>query len=180
MSKTRKDYENYLHVTVTKTDSNRECFSRHGLCMNIVGKEVSAQQIAANSITLFQGKEENLISLCWNDKYDKTDNNVICSNTNINDDQQNMTCHDGNTIRMSKRHKKHPAKKEWYFYGKKSSYKKYIYHNNNNEAINGVDDMSSSTKISSRQQTTRNEAFMLYHQNICGLRRKINELRAFM
>jgi hypothetical protein len=31
--------------------------------MNIVGKEVSAQQIAANNITLFQGKKEDLISL---------------------------------------------------------------------------------------------------------------------
>lgn len=36
--------------------------------------------------------------------------------------------------------------------------------------------MPSSNKISSQQQTTRNEAFPLYHQNIGGLRRKINEL----
>jgi hypothetical protein len=99
--------------------------------------------------------------LCWNDKYDGTDDNVICSNTNINDDQQNMTCQDGNTIRMAKRHKKHPAKKKlWFFMVKKSSYKKYINHNNNNEAINRFYDMPSSNKISSRQQTTRNEAYI--------------------
>lgn len=59
-----KIMKNCQYVTVMKTDSNRECFNRHGLCMNIVGKEVSAQQIAANSITLFQGKkEDNLIVL---------------------------------------------------------------------------------------------------------------------
>ena len=86
------------------------------LCMSIVCKEVSAQPAAANSITLFQGKKEDLISLCWNDKYDEIDNNVICSNTNINDDQQNMTCQDENTIRMSKRHKKPPVKKEWWLF----------------------------------------------------------------
>jgi hypothetical protein len=66
------------------------------------------------------------------------------------------------------------------FYGKKSSYRKYINCNNNNGAINRVDDTPSSNKISSRQQTTRNEEFMLYHQNICGRRRKINVLYAFM
>lgn len=104
--------KNYQYVTVMKTGSNRECFSRHVLCMNIVCKEVSAQQIAANSITLFQGKKEDLISLCWNDKYDEI-NTVIRSNTNINADQQNMTCQDENTIRMSKRHKKPPVKSEW-------------------------------------------------------------------
>lgn len=60
------------------------------------------------------------------------------------------------------------------FYGKKSSYGKYINCNNNNGTINRVDDMPSSNKISSRQQTTRNEVFMLYNGNICGLRRKIN------
>jgi hypothetical protein len=63
---------------------------------------------------------------------------------------------------------------------KKSSYRKYINCNNNSGAINRVDDMPSSNEISSRQQTTRNEAFTLYHQNIRGLRRKTNELRAFM
>jgi hypothetical protein len=50
--------------------------------------------------------------LCWNDKYDEIDNNVICINGNINDDQQNTTCQDGNTIRRSKGHKKPPVKKE--------------------------------------------------------------------
>lgn len=69
-------------------------------------KEVSAQKIANNSIILFLRNKEDLISMCWNDKYDEIDNNVICSNTNINDDQQNMTCQDENTIRMSKRPKK--------------------------------------------------------------------------
>jgi len=59
------------------------------------------------------------------------------------------------------------------FYSK-ISYRKYINCNNNNGAINRVDDKPSSNKISSQQQTTR--AFMPYHQNICGLRRKINEL----
>jgi hypothetical protein len=58
-----KIMKNCQYVTVMKTDSNSECFSRHGLCMNIVGKEVSAQQTAANSITLFPGKNEDLISL---------------------------------------------------------------------------------------------------------------------
>jgi hypothetical protein len=141
-----------------------------------VGKEVSDQQIAANNITLFQGKKEDLVSLRWNDKYDETDNNVICSKININDDQQNMTCQNENTIRMSKRHKKTPVEKEWWRFIVKKSYRKYINCNYNNGAINRVDDMPSSNKIGSRQQTTRNEAFTLYHQNICDLRRKINEL----
>jgi len=64
-------------------------------------QRISAQQVA------------DIIPLCWNDKYDETGNNVICSNTSINNDQQNMTCQDENTIRMSKRHKKPPVKKEW-------------------------------------------------------------------
>jgi len=46
--------KNCQYVTVMKTDSTRECFSRLGLYMNIVCKEVSAQQV-----TLFQGKKED-------------------------------------------------------------------------------------------------------------------------
>jgi hypothetical protein len=70
----------------------------------MVGKEVIAQQIAATCAALFQGKNEDPISLFWKDYYNEIDNNLICSNTNISYDQQNITCQD-NTIRMSKRHK---------------------------------------------------------------------------
>ena len=34
-----KIMKNYRYVTVMKTDSTRKCFSRHGLCMDIVCKE---------------------------------------------------------------------------------------------------------------------------------------------
>jgi len=46
--------KNPKYVTVMQTDSNREFFMRHGLHMNMTGKEVCAQQIAATSIALFQ------------------------------------------------------------------------------------------------------------------------------
>jgi hypothetical protein len=90
-----------------KTDSNRNYFMRHGLHMNIVGKEVIAQQTAATCTALFQGKIEDPISLYWKDYYNEIDNNLI---SNTNDDQQNITCQD-NTIRMLKRHKKPPVTK---------------------------------------------------------------------
>ena len=93
---------------------------RYGLLMNRVSKGVIAQQIAATCTALFQGKKDP-ISLCWKDYYNENDNNLICSNTNISDDQQNITCQD-NTIRMSKRP---PVTKNGDFYGKKSSYRKY-------------------------------------------------------
>jgi len=51
--------KNSKYVTVMKTDSNREYFMRHGLHMNMTGKEVRAQQIAATSIALFQGEKDN-------------------------------------------------------------------------------------------------------------------------
>ena len=103
---------NCKYVTVMKTDTGREQFMRHGLHMNIVEKEVSVQQIAANSIEIFQGKKEDPISLCWNDYYNESDNTVICSNTNSNDDQQNITCRDDNTIIKSKGIKKTSSYKE--------------------------------------------------------------------
>ena len=51
--------KNSKYVTVMKTDSNREYFMRHGLHMNMTGKEVCAQQIAAISTALFQGEKDN-------------------------------------------------------------------------------------------------------------------------
>jgi hypothetical protein len=85
-----------------KTDSGREYLMRHGFHMNIVRKEVFVRQIATTSTEIFQGKNEDIISLCWNDYYNESDNNVICSNTNSNADQQNITCRDDNTIIKSK------------------------------------------------------------------------------
>jgi hypothetical protein len=45
------------YVTVMKTDSNREYFTRHGLHMNMTGKEVCSQQTAATSIALYKKKK---------------------------------------------------------------------------------------------------------------------------
>ena len=101
-----------------KTGSGWEYFMRHGLHMNTVGKEVFVQQTAATSIEIFQGKKEDPISLCWNDYYNGSDNNVICSNTNSNDDQQNITCQDDNTIIKSKGIKKPLVMRNDDFYGK--------------------------------------------------------------
>jgi len=56
----------------------------------MASKEVFREQIAATCIALFQLKKEDPISLCWNDYYNKTDT-VICSITNINGNQQNIT-----------------------------------------------------------------------------------------
>ena len=88
---TRKDYENYTYVTIMKTDSNREYLKIRGLHMSMVGKKVFTQQIATTGIALLQGEKEDPISLCLNDYQNEIDNNVICSNTHINDDQQNLT-----------------------------------------------------------------------------------------
>ena len=76
----------------------------------------------------------------WKDYYNEIDNNLICSNTNISDDQQHITCQD-NTIRMSKRHKKPPVtKNDDFFYGKNSSQGNALVNcNSNNGAINIVD-----------------------------------------
>ena len=76
--------------SVMKMDCNREYFTRHGLHLNMASKEVFREQIAATCIALFQLKKEDPISLCWNDYYNKTDT-VICSITNINGNQQNIT-----------------------------------------------------------------------------------------
>lgn len=154
--------KNYMYVTIMKTDSNREYLKIHGLHMNMVGKKVFTQQIATTGIALLQGEKEDPISLCSNDYYNETDNNVICSNTHTNDDQQNITWQD-DTIRMSQRHRKpEVTRNDDFYYKKKSSYRKYCNSNNGAITSNRVDVILSS-KISSWQQTTNNEAFMLYH-----------------
>jgi hypothetical protein len=85
----------------------------------MVRNEGFAKQMAATNIVLFRGNKADTISLCWNDNYSETDDNVIYSNTDTNDDQQNKTRQDDNTIRKSKRHNKSPVKRNDDFFGKK-------------------------------------------------------------
>ena len=70
----------------------------------MVGYEGFAKKMTATNVALFQGNKADTISLCWNNNYSETDGNVIYSNTNTNDDQQNITRQDDNTTRMSERH----------------------------------------------------------------------------
>jgi hypothetical protein len=57
--------------------------------------------------------------LFWNDNCNETDDNAVCTDTNISDDQQNIIRQDYNISRMSKRHKKPSVTRNYYFYGKK-------------------------------------------------------------
>jgi hypothetical protein len=75
--------------------------------------------MAATNIALFRGNKAGKISLSWNYNHSETDGNVICSNTDSNDDQQNTARQDDNTNRMPKRHNKHPVKRNGDFFGKK-------------------------------------------------------------
>jgi hypothetical protein len=43
--------------------------------------------MAASNIVLFRGNKTDTISLFWNNNYSGTDDNIICSNTETNDDQ---------------------------------------------------------------------------------------------
>jgi hypothetical protein len=69
-----KNYERLSQI-IMKTHSNRSYFMRHGLYINMVGKEVIAQQTAATCTASFQGKIEDPISLYWKDYYNENDNN---------------------------------------------------------------------------------------------------------
>lgn len=81
--------KNCTYVAVMKTDPNTEHITISGLHIDTAGNEVFGKRIAATNIAIFHGNKADPVSLCWNDNNNETDNNVICSNTNINDDKQN-------------------------------------------------------------------------------------------
>jgi hypothetical protein len=71
------------------------------------------------TLHFFHGNKADPISFCWNDNDNEIDDNVVCSNTNINDDKQNKKRPDDNTIRMSESHKEPPVTGNDDFYGKR-------------------------------------------------------------
>jgi hypothetical protein len=128
----------------------------------VVGNEGFAKQMVANNIALLQGNKADTISSYWSDNYSKTDDNVICSNADTNDDQQNITRHDDNTTRMSKTHNKPPVTRNDNFYGKKNYYigKVLVKYNSTSGAINRGDDIPSGNRINYGKQTAWKEEFI--------------------
>jgi hypothetical protein len=63
------------HATVLETECNRQYYTKHGLHLNGLGKEVLTKQIAAVTENLFQLKERSPISLNW----ERNQLNMICS-----------------------------------------------------------------------------------------------------
>jgi len=58
VSKWMKQYE---HVKLIDCDLQRKCFSRHGMHMNLTGKELMSQRIMAHINELFQRRKPPLL-----------------------------------------------------------------------------------------------------------------------
>jgi hypothetical protein len=55
----------YEHVKLIDCDLQRKCFTRHGMHMNLTGKELMSQRIMAHINELFSKKETSTITLQW-------------------------------------------------------------------------------------------------------------------
>jgi hypothetical protein len=99
------------HVTVVRDDLNRDHFTKHGLHLNNLGKEMIAKHIVAICTNIF-GKNVVLILMHWKDNYNDNDNieTYICSDNNKSltgtIDQRNET------LRMPERQRKPPVTKK--------------------------------------------------------------------
>ena len=99
------------HVTVVRNDLNRDLFTKHGLRLSNVGKEIIAKHIAAICTKIF---EKNVVPISMHWKDNRTDNDnietYICSDSNNlltgTLDQRNET------LRMSQRQRKPPVTKK--------------------------------------------------------------------
>jgi hypothetical protein len=68
VSKWMKQYE---QVKLIDCDLQRKCFTRHGMHMNLTGKELMSQRIMEHINELFSKKETSTISLQWTQVMDK-------------------------------------------------------------------------------------------------------------
>ena len=71
----------FQHVRVTKVDLKREYFTRHGLHMNKVGKEITSLNIARVVDTMLHGQTRESIRQHW-----KTEGDDRTSHTTSGDD----------------------------------------------------------------------------------------------
>ena len=71
------------HVTVVRNDLNIDLFTKHGLHLSNVGKEIIAKHIAAICTKIFE-KNVVPISMHWKDNHTDNDNieTYICSDSN--------------------------------------------------------------------------------------------------
>jgi len=59
----------YIHVLEVTADTDRKCYTRHGLHMNNLGKEKTASKVSTIVKNIFQ-KQNVKISLFWKNGYD--------------------------------------------------------------------------------------------------------------
>jgi hypothetical protein len=59
------------HVKLINCDLQRKCFTRHGMHMNLTGKELMSQRITEHINELFSKKETSTITLQWKQEMDK-------------------------------------------------------------------------------------------------------------
>ena len=64
--KLRKNLKLLNHVSILEMCSERKFFTKHGLHLNGLGKEVMAKQLISHTFTLLNQKENPIIVLGWN------------------------------------------------------------------------------------------------------------------
>jgi hypothetical protein len=155
----------YKHVLIATVDTDRKFYTRHGLHKNSLGKGKTASKVSTIVKNIFQ-KQDMKISLFWKNGYDISVKKVSDNPTEGTISLQEHSKTDQITLegmevptatpssdkgpRMSKRKKKPPTTKSEDF---------FMVNDNFNLDSNSL---------------------TIYHQNICGLKAKTDELISSM
>jgi hypothetical protein len=71
------------HASILEVDCNRDSFTRHGLHLNGIGKEMIAKELVAHTRTVLQRKENEPIGLYWkSNQTDAVHANVLLTQEN--------------------------------------------------------------------------------------------------